>query len=165
MDLITPGLGLLFWQTLTFLVVVLILSKFAWKPILAALNEREQTIETALLAAQNARIEMQVLQAGNQALIEQARQERERIVKQAQESAVLIINESKEKASAEAARLTQNARTEIQSAKNAAMAELRNQVAALSIEIAEKILVGQLKNPDAQHELAQQYLQNQAAKQ
>lgn len=158
MELVTPGIGLIFWQTVTFLIVLFLLSKFAWKPIMSALKEREKTIETALASAEQARAEMQQLKASNEALLQQARLERDAILKDAQEAANNIIGEARTKAITEADRIIANAKATIETEKQAALTELKNQVASLSIEIAEKVLRKQLSSDAAQKELVAQYI-------
>src|SRR5687767_9069103 len=110
MSLVTPEFGLIFWQLVTFLLVFFLLSKFAWKPIVESLKEREQTIHEALSAASKAKEEMQRLQAANENLLQEARFERDRILKEAQSTASSIVNEAKEKANTEGLRLIENAR-------------------------------------------------------
>src|SRR4051812_21371790 len=105
MDLVTPGLGLIFWQTLTFLIVFFLLAKFAWKPIMASLKEREDSIEEALGAAQKAKEEMVKLQAANENLLLEARNERDKILKEAAAAGTLMINEAKDKATLEGTRM------------------------------------------------------------
>ena len=101
MDLVTPGIGLIFWQAVTFLVVLFLLSKFAWKPIMASLRERESSIEDALSQAEKAKLEMQALKADNEKLVAQARLERDKILKEAQEAGLQLIEQAKTKATVE----------------------------------------------------------------
>jgi len=158
MELVQPALGLLFWMLLSFLIVLFILGKFAWKPILNALKERETSIEGALRSADKAREAMESLKSDNEKLLQEARVERERMLREARDTKDAIINEAKDKASLEANRLLQMAREAITNEKLAAITELKNQVATLSIEIAEKILREQLKDAGKQKELAEKYL-------
>jgi len=158
MDLVTPGLGLIFWQTITFLIVFFLLAKFAWKPIMASLKEREDTIEEALGAAQRAKDEMVKLQAANENALQQARIERDKILKEAQAAATMMINEAKDKATEEGARMIETARQAINSEKQAALAEVKNQAATLSLQIAEKLLKRELSNETAQKELVSDYI-------
>ena len=158
MELVKPEFGLVFWMLVSFLIVLFILGKFAWKPILKALKERETSIEDALRSADKAREAMENLKADNEKLLNDARAERERMLREARDTKDAIINEAKGKASAEANRLLQQAREAINNEKQAAITELKNQVATLSIEIAEKILREQLKDSAKQKELSEKYL-------
>jgi F-type H+-transporting ATPase subunit b len=156
MELVTPGLGLIFWQTITFLLVLFLLSKFAWKPIMSSLKEREETIEGALRSAEQAKQEMLKLKADNEKLLDEARVERDAMLKKAQQTAEIIVEEAKEKASAESSKIVENAKLTIQQERQAAMETIRKQVASLSIEIAEKLLRNQLKEEKAQRDLVNQ---------
>jgi F-type H+-transporting ATPase subunit b len=158
MNLVTPGLGLIFWQLVTFLIVFFILSRVAWKPILAMIKEREDSIESALESAKKARSEMESLKTGNEELLKEARAEREKMVREAQTTANAIINDAHDKARTETTRLLEDARLTIQAEKASALADIRNQVADLSISIAEKILKDKLANDAAQNELVSRYL-------
>ena len=158
MELVQPAFGLVFWMLVSFLIVLFILGKFAWKPILKALKERETSIEDALRSADKAREAMENLKADNEKLLSEARAERERMLREARDTKDAIINEAKGKATTEANRLLQMAREAINNEKLAAITELKNQVATLSIEIAEKILREQLKDSAKQKELAEKYL-------
>ncbi len=158
MELVQPAFGLVFWMLVSFLIVLFILGKFAWKPILKALKERETSIEDALRSADKAREAMENLKADNEKLLNEARAERERMLREARDTKDAIINEAKGKATTEANRLLQMAREAINNEKQAAITELKNQVATLSIEIAEKILREQLKDSAKQKELAEKYL-------
>lgn len=158
MDLVTPGLGLIFWQTVTFLIVLFLLAKFAWKPIMTSLKEREDSIEQALGAAQRAKDEMVKLQAANENLLQEARIERDKILKEANATSAFIINEAKEKASSEGTRMIEHARIAITNEKQAALTEVRNHAANLSIQIAEKLLKRELSSETAQQELVSEYI-------
>jgi len=160
MDLITPQLGLLFWQTVLFLLLLFILTKFAWKPIMASLREREDSIESALRMADQAKIEMQQLKAGNEKLLAEARQERDRMMQEAQVMANQFRETEKAKAVEEANRITQQAREAIQQEKNAALAEVKNTAAQLSLTIAERILRRELTDPAAQTQLVDSHLKD-----
>ena len=153
MDLIVPSIGLIFWMTITFLIVFLLLRKMAWKPILASLKERENSIQSALDSAEKAKQEMQALQASNEAILLEARNERDKLLKEARETKDNIISEAKAGAQKEADKIMQNAKESIQSEKTAAMDELKNQVAKLSIEIAEKIIRTELSSDEKQKAL------------
>lgn len=158
--MVTPDFGLLFWQTLTFLIVLFILGKFAWKPILGSLKERENTIEDALNAAKKAKEEMQKLQADNEKLLAEARLERDKILRDAQSAANNLITEAKEKAGAEGTRMIENARQAINNEKQAALTEVKNLAANLSIEIAEKVLKRELADEKAQKELVNEFIKD-----
>ena len=153
MDLITPQIGLIFWMVVTFVTVLFILKKFAWKPILAALSEREKNIQEALDTAKKAKEEMAALKSDNECLIQEARAERDKMLREARDTKDAIIAESKSKAQAEANKIMASARETINTEKNAAITELKNQVAAMSIEIAEKILRQELSNDEKQKAL------------
>ncbi len=153
MDLIVPSIGLIFWMTLTFLVVFFLLKKMAWKPILKSLKDREQSIQTALDSAEKAKEEMKALQASNEAILMEARNERDKLLKEARETKDSIIGEAKAKAQIEADKIMQSTRDAIQSEKVAAMDEIKTQVARLSIEIAEKIIRTELSSDEKQKAL------------
>ncbi|MCB9449683.1 MAG: F0F1 ATP synthase subunit B [Flavobacteriales bacterium] len=153
MELIQPAIGLLFWMMVSFLVVLFILKKFAWKPILGALKERETSIENALDEAEKARTEMASLQASNEKLLQEARIERDAMLKDARDMKDKIVAEAKNKAKDEADRLIVAARETIKNEKMAAITELKNQVATLSIDIAEKILRNELTQEEKQKNL------------
>jgi len=152
MDLITPDASLIFWQTVIFLVVLFVLAKFAWKPILNGLNERENNIEEALLSAERAKNEMAQLKADNEKLLAEARRERDSILKDATAAANKLRDEAREQASQEGAKIVADAKAAIETEKKAALAEVKQQVAQLSLEIAEKILREKLSDDKAQKE-------------
>ena len=158
MELVTPSIGLLFWTTIIFLSVLFVLTKFAWKPIVAALNEREKFIEEALNSAEKARAEMALLKANNEKLLQEARVERDRILKEAQTMATNLLAEAKERTTSETTKMIENARLQINNDKNAAIMELKNLVATTSIQIAEQIMKKNLGDSSAQKELIQEYL-------
>ncbi|MFP5471414.1 MAG: F0F1 ATP synthase subunit B [Bacteroidia bacterium] len=153
------SVGLFFWQSVLFIALIFLLRKFAWKPILKAVNEREEKIEGALKAAEEAEKRMQALNAQNEELLKSARAERDVILKEARETREQVILEAKTKAKEEAERVMQSAREAIQNEKLAAIAELKNQVATLSIEIAEKIIRQELKSDDKQKQLANNFVE------
>ena len=150
--------GLFFWQTIIFVGLILLLKKFAWKPILDAVNEREEGIKNALLSAENAKKEMQNLQSDNQRILQEARVERDAMLKEAREMKEKVIADSKLEAQAEGQKMIEQAKAAIQSEKNAAMAELKSQVSSLSLEIAEKLLKDELSNKEAQVKLVEKLL-------
>ena len=160
MNLITPEFGLLFWQTLIFLLLFLLLAKFAWKPILGSLKEREESIDSALKMAQQAKEEMQSLKAGNEKLLADARRERDQTLKEGQAIANQLIEQARTTATEEANRIAQQARESIQQEKNQALAEVRNTAAQLSVDIAERLLRRELADPAAQQKLVDEYLKD-----
>ena len=153
------SVGLFFWQSMLFIALIFLLRKFAWKPILTAVNEREEKIEGALKAAEEAEKRMQALNAQNEELLKKAREERDIILKEARETKDAIIAEAKDKAKQEAERVLAASREAIQNEKMAAIAELKNQVAVLSIEVAEKIIRQELKSDDKQKQLANNFVE------
>jgi len=152
------SIGLFFWQLVLFVGLVFLLKKFAWKPILDSVNDREEGIKNALDAAEKAKLEMQNLQADNQKLLKEARAEREAMLKDARDIKNKMIEDAKEEARVEAGKLVTQAKASIQSEKKAAIAELKNQVANLSIEIAEKVVREELSNKDKQVQLVESML-------
>ncbi len=160
MELVKPEFGLVFWMTLSFLIVVFILSKFAWGPILNSLKDRETSIEDALNAAKKAKDEVANMKAENEALLQEARQERDRMMKEARDTKDAIVAEARSKAKSESDRLLAMARESIQNEKMAAITELKNQVATLSIEIAEKVIRQQLANDEKQKALVTELLKD-----
>lgn len=153
MELIKPGFGLIFWMSISFISVLLILRKFAWPIILKSLKDREESIANALNAAAKAKEEMAALKADNEKLIMQARLERDQLLKEARDTRDSIVAEAKNKAQVEANKIMAQARESINNDKNAAITELKNQVATMSIDIAEKILRHELSNDEKQKTL------------
>lgn len=151
--LVTPELGLIIWSTLVFCILFFLLAKFAWKPILKAVKDREASIENALNAAEQAKKEMQELSANNEVLLNQARAERDEMLKDARAVKDKMISDAKVTANAEAERIIASAKEAIQHEKLAAITDLKNQVATLSIEIAEKILKQELSTAEKQKSL------------
>ena len=156
--MLQPEPGLIFWTLLVFLIVLFLLTKFAWKPIIKALKEREDSIEESLNSAEKAREEMAKLKAENEKLLAEAIVERDKIFKEAREASSRIIDEAKEKASQEGAKLIENAKEVINNEKQAALAEVKNQVASLSIQIAEKLLRKKLSDIEDQKELIKELI-------
>lgn len=150
--------GLFFWQLLMFVLLVILLRKFAWKPILNAIESREEGIKGALDAAEQAKLEMANLQADNKKLLQDARIEREAMMKEAREIKAKLIAEAKEEAKTEADKMITNAQAAIQSEKKAAVAELKNTVAELSVEIAEKVVKAELSDKSKQLQLVESML-------
>ena len=160
MDLITPGSGLIFWQLLGFLGLLFILIKFAWKPMLAALEERESSIENALKATETARNEMANLKAENEKLLAEARLERDVILKKAQDASNKMIEDAKAEASKQGAQMIENAKAVIETEKKAALAEVKTQVAVLTLEVTEKLLRKNLSDEKAQKELVDEFIKD-----
>lgn len=153
MSLLTPNPGLIFWMLVVFLLVVFILAKFAWKPILAGLKARENEIQGALDLAEKTRAEMAKLKSDNEKLIAEANAIRDSILREAKDAATRTITEAKEKASIEAQKVLDTARETIRNEQQLAVTKIRNEVAVLSIEIAEKVLKRELKDKEAQEKL------------
>jgi F-type H+-transporting ATPase subunit b len=150
--------GLFIWQTVIFLGLIFLLKKFAWKPILDAVNEREEGIKNALLSAESAKKEMQNLKSDNEKLLAEARAERDSLMKEAREIKDKMINDAKTEAQAAGEKMIAQAKAAIESEKNAAMTDLKNQVSSLSLEIAEKVLRDELSNKDSQTKLVEKML-------
>ncbi|MCE2776166.1 MAG: hypothetical protein RL403_1693 [Bacteroidota bacterium] len=160
MDLIIPSAGLIFWQLIGFLALLFILVKFAWKPMLASLAEREASIDGALKSAEQARNEMANLKAENEKLLQEARLERDVILKKAQEASVKMIEDAKTEASKQGAQLIESAKAVIETEKKAALTEVKNQVALLTLEVTEKLLRKKLSDDKAQVELVDQFIKD-----
>ncbi|MCF6168085.1 F0F1 ATP synthase subunit B [Lutibacter sp.] len=150
--------GLFFWQSLLFIVLLLLLRKFAWKPILNAIDEREEGIKSALEEAENARKEMQNLTADNERILKQARIERDALLKEAREMKESIISEAKGAAQIQATKVIEQAQATIQAEKQAAITDLKNQVAELSLGIAEKVVREELSDKNKQIKLVEDML-------
>jgi F-type H+-transporting ATPase subunit b len=150
--------GLFIWQVVIFVGLIFLLKKFAWKPILDAVNEREEGIKNALLSAENAKKEMQNLQASNERTLQEARLERDNMMKDAREIKEKMIADAKEEANTQGLRMIEQAKAAIESEKNAAMADLKAQVSSLSLIIAEKLLKEELSNKDSQMKLVEKML-------
>lgn len=158
MELLKPDTGLLIFQVVAFLILLFVLGKFAWRPILNGLKEREQTIESALLSAEQAKNEMQALKADNEKLLAEARAERDHMLKEAIATATAIKEEAKEETSKITAKMIEDAKATIENEKKAALADVKTQVATLSLEITEKLLRKQLADQKAQKELIDGYV-------
>lgn len=158
MDLITPGFGLVFWTAVTFLILLTILRKFAWKPILGAVSEREESIKDALAEAAKARQEMENLKSDNEKILKEARAQRDAMLKEAREIKDNMIGEAKEEARTQADKMIEQAKATIENEKLAAITDLKNQVADLSIDIAEKVVKKELATKDKQLELVEDML-------
>jgi len=154
MELVTPSYGLLFWTGLTFCLLLFILAKFVWKPVLNAVNARSQKIDEALQEAEKARQEMKNLHAENERILKEAKAERDAIIMEAKEAGTKMIDEAREKAKTEGAKLIESARLAIQSERNAAIADMKAQIATFSVEIAERIVKESLSSDEKQKALA-----------
>ena len=153
MELVTPEIGLIFWTTVVFSLLLVVLKKYAWKPILSAVDERNKSIEDALKAADKAKEEMLSLNADNERILMEAKKERDILLKEGREIKDSIIAEAKDKAKGDAEKILTIAKEQIINEKMKAITELKNQVANLSIEIAEKILKSELQDLNKQKEL------------
>ncbi len=160
MELVKPDFGLIFWMLVSFSIILFLLKKFAWKPILGMIKEREEFIENALASAEKAKEEMKALQSSNEKILAEAKSERDSMLKEAREIREQMIAEAKGLATKEGERLLKAARENIQNEKMAAVTELKNQVAVLSIEIAEKILKTELSSDEKQKTLVSTLLKD-----
>ena len=150
--------GLIIWTTIIFTLLLIVLKKFAWKPILNAVDERNKSIEEALKAADKAKEEIALLNADNERILQEARIERDTLLKEAREMKNNIINEAKEKASTEADKILISAKEQISNEKMKAIIELKNTVADLSINMATMVIKSELKNVDKQKQLVSEAL-------
>lgn len=155
MDLLTPEIGLLFWQLVVFLILLFVLTKFAWKPIAQSLKEREDNIQSALDLAEKTRAEMAQLKSDNEKLLAQARAERDTILRGAKETSDKMVADAQVKAQAEGQRILEQAREAMQTERVAMMAQVKKEVVALSLDIAEKVLRKELSDKSAQEKLVQ----------
>jgi len=160
MELVQPGIGLIFWMTLSFAILLWVLAKFAWKPIIKALHERESTIDDALNAANKAKEEMKELKFSNEQLLKDAKEERDAILRAGRKVRDTIIEKAKNKANEEANRIVESAKERIENEKMAATTDLKNQLASLSIEIAEKILNKELSSDNKQEEFVNELIKD-----
>lgn len=160
MDLLTPGIGLIFWQVVVFLLLVFLLGKMAWKPIINSLKEREESIQQALDTAEKARQEMATLKADNELLLKEARIERDKILREARD----VSNRMKEEAQAEAKkaadRIVEDARASIRIEKQAALKDVKIQVATFALEVSEKLMKRNLSSDDSQKALVEEYIED-----
>ena len=160
MELVTPEIGLIFWTTIVFLLLLIVLKKYAWKPILTAVDERNKSIEDALRAADKAKKEMLALNTDNERILTEAKKERDALLKEGREIKDNIIAEAKDKAKIESDKLLIIAKEQINNEKMKAITELKNQVAEMSIDIAEKILKSELSDKNKQKELIAEALKS-----
>ena len=158
MELVTPSIGLVFWTGISFICLLILLRKFAWKPILGAIHEREQSIDEALNKAELAKQEMAQLKEDNERILREARAERDGILKEARDMKDKIVNQAKDSAKVEGEKMIEAARQSIQTEKNAAMADIKTQIGTLSVSIAENILKEKLDNDGAQNALVENIL-------
>ena len=154
------SLGLFFWQTLIFVGLIFLLKKYAWKPILSAVNERETSIKDALESAKEARLEMESLQSDNQRILKEARAEKDALLKEARNIRSEMINTAKEEAQSEANKILSQAQEAIQNEKRAAVNELKDQVSSIALDIATKVLQNELESKDKQMQLVSKLLQD-----
>lgn len=152
--------GLFFWQLAILIVLIFLLKKFAWKPILDSLNSREEGIKNALDSAEKARKEMQNLNADNEKLLQEARLQRDSLLKEARELKEKIVTEASSEAQEKADKIVAQAQVTIQNEKNAALADIKNQVAELSIQIAEKVIRKELSSSEQQYRLVEEMLED-----
>ena len=158
MALVTPAIGLMFWTCVVFVLLLVLLKKFAWKPILDAVDERNESIDNALKAADKAKEEMASLNADNKRIIIEAKKQRDLLLKEGREIKLSIITEAKEQASVEADKILTSAKDQISTEKMKALTELKNQVASLSIDMATMVIKSELKDADKQKQLVSQAL-------
>ncbi len=160
MGLVTPDFGLIFWMTITFLAVLFILKKYAWKPILKSLKEREDSINNALQSAEQAKDEMARLKSNNEKILQEARVEREKLLSDAREVKEKIIEDAKTSAKIEADKMISSAKAQIESEKLTALNEIKEKVVSLSVEIAEKVINKSLSSDKAQVDYANSLLKD-----
>ncbi|WP_118193252.1 F0F1 ATP synthase subunit B [Albibacterium indicum] len=160
MDLVTPAVGLIFWQTLGFLVLLFLLTKFAWKPVMKSISDRERSIEEALDSAEKAKEEMARLTNENEQLLIQARAERDQILKEAKELKDQIVLDAKTSAEEEGAKMLEKARLEIEHQKTLALAEVKTEVSGLALDIARKVLKNNFEDQANQQKLVDELLKD-----
>lgn len=154
------SIGLFFWQTIIFVILIFLLKKFAWSPILKAVNDREQGIKDALDSAEAAKKEMQSLQADNEKILKEARAERDSLLKEARDLKNSMISQAKDEAKSEAQKIIESANEAILNEKNAAVSDIKKQVASLSIEIAEKLLKEKLSDDNKQMKIVEDLIKD-----
>lgn len=158
MELLTPGTGLILWQAIVFVLLFILLSRLAWKPILASLKERETSISDALNTAEKARQEIATLKSDNEKLLKEAREERDKMLKEARDSANRLKDEAAAEAKKSADKIIEDARLAINIEKQAALKEVHTQVALFSLEVAEKLMKKNLSTDKAQKDLVDGYI-------
>ncbi len=160
MELLLPKLGLILWTLIAFGIVFFILAKYAWKPILKSLNDREKNISDSILSAENMKKEMEQMQSENEALLAKAREERSQMLREAKEIRDKMIQDAKEQARKETNKIVADAQSVINQQKMAAITDLKNQVGNLVLEVSEKVLRRELNNKEAQEKYIEQLAQN-----
>lgn len=160
MELLTPGTGLIIWQAIIFIALFFLLSKLAWKPIVASLKEREESIQSALDAAEKAKIEMASLKSDNEKLLKEAREERDKILREAREAANRFHDEAQAAAKKNADRIIEDAKAVIHTEKASALRDVKSQVAMFSLDIAEKLIKKNLSDDKAQKELTDAFIKD-----
>ena len=158
MQLVTPQIGLMFWTVVIFMLLLILLKKFAWKPILKAVDDRNSSINEALASAEKAKSEMEQLSADNDKILNEARNQRDSIIKEARDIKIKTIADAKNKASIEAEKIISSAKEQIKNEKMKAMTELKNEIADISIQMAEKIIKTELKDAKSQKKLIEEDL-------
>ncbi len=161
MQLVTPAIGLMFWTVVIFVLLLILLKKFAWKPILKAVDDRNSSINEALASAEKAKSEMEQLSADNDKILNEARIQRDSIIKEAREIKNKTISDAKNKASIDAEKIISSAKEQIRNEKMKAMTQLKNEIADISIQMAEKIIKSELKDPESQKKLIEEDLKKQ----
>ena len=161
MELVTPGIGLIFWTSVVFIVLIILLKKFAWSPILKAVDDRNNSINEALSSAEKAKSEMEQLSADNKKILNEALIERDAIIKEARDIKIKTISDAKNNASIEAEKIISSAKEQIKNEKMKAMTELKNEIADISIQMAEKIIKTELKDAKSQKKLIEEDLKKQ----
>lgn len=160
MDLLTPSTGLFFWQLVIFVALFLLLAKTAWKPILKSLKEREDSIQYALDSAERAKQEMAALQAGNEKLLKEAREERDKIIAAARQAATLLQEQIQGEAKKSADKMIADARAVINTEKQAALRDVKQQVALFSLQVAERLMKKNLSDDKSQKDLIDGYIKD-----
>ena len=161
MELVTPGIGLIFWTSIVFIILIILLKKFAWSPILKAVDDRNNSINEALSSAEKAKSEMEQLSADNKKILNEALIERDAIIKEARDIKIKTIADAKNNASIEAEKIISSAKEQIKNEKMKAMTELKNEIADISIQMAEKIIKIELKDAKSQKKLIEEDLKKQ----
>jgi len=156
MELLLPGIGLIFWTLIAFIIVLVILRKYAWEPILKSLKEREVSIATAIASADDMKVQMAAMKSENEALLAQAREERARMIKEAKDTTAKMLSEAKDRARNEYDRILAEAQVTIRQQQNAALTDVKNQVGKLVIEVSEKVLRRELANKAEQESFIKQ---------
>jgi len=157
-ELINPGIGLVFWMLVTFVILIFLLKKYAWKPILNAVNKREQDIISALTTAEKAKREMENLKVDNEKLLAEARAERDAIMREAREIRKQILDDAKDKAQIQTDKMFSSAKEAIDRQKEAVLFDMKKQISSLALEISEKVIKQELDNKDSQQQLVQRML-------